>query len=223
MTSCCQGRLQCLSDSVRSVLSPCSLEHALANWLGTVCCRLIPPGCAPAVVSEVSLAAELDLLLHLIALPPGISCKSSPDALPQQQPRFRTGAVAAMYAAQVLSLSGALAVLHAPYVALLACSQIAQGVSWLDGLVTADMHTCRFWVCEVSWSLSFSKALAHSCGPKLFMPYMQRLLVTEHLPKHAVMQAGWFQAWGSLCLKAWKGYQSYRTIAQRSWQWYIWS
>ncbi|KAL3158178.1 hypothetical protein ABBQ32_011767 [Trebouxia sp. C0010 RCD-2024] len=55
-----------------------------------------------AVISSVSLAAELDLLLHLIALPPGISCQSSADALHQQQPTFSTGAVAVLYAAQVI-------------------------------------------------------------------------------------------------------------------------
>ena len=58
------------------------------------------------MVSSVSLAAELDLLLHLIAMPPGTTCKPSQDILQQQRPRFPTGAVAALYAAQVLSLSG---------------------------------------------------------------------------------------------------------------------
>ena len=63
---------------------------------------------ASAVVSTVSLPAELDLLLHLIALPPGTTCQRSANTPQQQQPRFISGAVAALYAAQVLSLSGRL-------------------------------------------------------------------------------------------------------------------
>lgn len=59
-----------------------------------------------AGVSSVSLAAELDLLLHLIALPSGTTYNPSLKTLQRQQPRFPTGAVAALYAAQVLSLSG---------------------------------------------------------------------------------------------------------------------
>lgn len=104
-------------------------------------CRLILLCRAFAVISSVSLAAELDLLLHLIALPPGISCQSSADALHQQQPTFSTGAVAVLYAAQVLSLSGTLhCFLHPSYLSS-ACRPTAQAVSLLTSLATADMHT----------------------------------------------------------------------------------
>ena len=95
-----------LSDSGGKCTEHSVCIFQLAPALDTACCRLMFLCCVPAVVSSVSLAAELDLLLHLIALPPGISCKSSPDALHQQLPRFSTGAIAALYAAQVLSLSG---------------------------------------------------------------------------------------------------------------------
>lgn len=99
----------------------------------TVSCMLTYLCAASAVVSSVSLAAELDLLLHLIALPPGTSCQRSANTLQQQQPRFITGAVAALYAAQVLSLSGPLlCFIHPTY----PTSHGRQDSHWLG-------HSCR--------------------------------------------------------------------------------
>ena len=57
-----------------------------------------------AVVPSVSLAAELDLLLHLIALPPNLVLGPPSDM--SMQPMFSSGSVAALYASQVLALSG---------------------------------------------------------------------------------------------------------------------
>ena len=59
---------------------------------------------ACAVVSHVSLAAELDLLLHLLALPSAVVCAASVPS--GTQPMFASGAVAALYAGTVLCSSG---------------------------------------------------------------------------------------------------------------------
>jgi len=59
---------------------------------------------ACAVVSHVSLAAELDLLLHLLALPSAVVCAASVPS--GAQPMFASGAVAALYAGTVLCSSG---------------------------------------------------------------------------------------------------------------------
>ncbi|KAA6417830.1 MAG: hypothetical protein FRX49_12186 [Trebouxia sp. A1-2] len=59
-----------------------------------------------AVDWHVSLAAELDLLLHLLALPSAVVC--APTVPPDTQPMFASGAVAALYASTVLCLSGQL-------------------------------------------------------------------------------------------------------------------
>lgn len=65
-----------------------------------------------AVDWHVSLAAELDLLLHLLALPSAVVC--APTVPPDTQPMFASGAVAALYASTVLCLSGKLSsMLHA--------------------------------------------------------------------------------------------------------------
>lgn len=95
-----------------------------------------------AVVSSVSLAAELDLLLHLIALPPGTTCHPSQDTLHTQHPRFTTGAVAALYAARVLSLSGGQhCSLHARNPLL--------GMALLDHLVAVDVFaTALIALCD---------------------------------------------------------------------------
>ena len=64
------------------------------------------------MVSHVSLAAELDLLLHLLAVPSAVVCAASVPA--GTQPMFASGAVAALYAATVLCSSGdLLSLLHA--------------------------------------------------------------------------------------------------------------
>lgn len=67
---------------------------------------------ACAVVSHVSLAAELDLLLHLLALPSAVVCAATVPS--GTQPMFASGSVAALYAATVLCSSGELlSLLHA--------------------------------------------------------------------------------------------------------------
>lgn len=54
--------------------------------------------------NSVSLAAELDLLLHLLAVSPHLSC---PHTAPGHQGGFLpTGAAASLYAGQVLTLAG---------------------------------------------------------------------------------------------------------------------
>ena len=64
------------------------------------------------MVSHVSLAVELDLLLHLLALPSAVVCAAG--VTPGTQPMFASGAVAALYAATVLCSSGELfSLLHA--------------------------------------------------------------------------------------------------------------
>ena len=102
---------------------------------------------ALAVVSSVSLAAELDLLLHLIALPPGTTCKPPQGMMHQQRLRFPTGAVAALYAAQVLSLSGG-----QPCFRQNACPisqhELTLDAVMLDHLVTADVFGTNSW-CSV--------------------------------------------------------------------------
>lgn len=75
------------------------IEPLLSAWT-------TPADGVGAVVANVSLAAELDLLLHLVALPPGID--SAAGMPPDTRPMFTTGAVAALYASRVLCLSGQL-------------------------------------------------------------------------------------------------------------------
>lgn len=54
--------------------------------------------------ASCSLAAELELLLHLLALPAGVRLQSMPE---EQQPLFSSGAEAASYACAVLQEAGA--------------------------------------------------------------------------------------------------------------------
>lgn len=54
--------------------------------------------------ASASLAAELDLLLHLLAVVPNLACSQS--STQHQPPLFPTGAAASLYAGRVLSLSG---------------------------------------------------------------------------------------------------------------------
>ena len=81
---------------VRPLIScPSSTSRALCFCL--TCCVMCAGSASP------SLAAELDLLLHLLAVAPNLACSQSTQ---QQPPLFPTGAAGSLYAGQVLTLSG---------------------------------------------------------------------------------------------------------------------
>lgn len=65
---------------------------------------LITSRAACAGSADVSLAAELDVLLHLLAVSPQLACSAA--ATEQQPSLFPTGAAAALYAGHVLRLAG---------------------------------------------------------------------------------------------------------------------